>query len=74
MALCDGLCIVCFVPPMISDVLSCAVAKNDVVSIGLLIDKYPDLMNRTHPLWSKPLLQVSCIQSLHYPENIWLVA
>ncbi|CDI78305.1 ankyrin repeat-containing protein, putative [Eimeria acervulina] len=44
---------------VLTDVLSCAVAKNDVESIGLLIDKYPDLMNRTHPLWSKPLLQAA---------------
>lgn len=44
---------------VLTDVLSCAVAKNDIVSIGLLIDKYPDLMNRTHPLWSKPLLQAA---------------
>lgn len=46
------------IPVLFADVLSCAVAKNDVESIELLIEKYPDLMNRTHPLWSKPLLQV----------------
>ncbi|CDJ64382.1 ankyrin repeat-containing protein, putative [Eimeria necatrix] len=44
---------------VLTDVLSCAVAKNDVESIELLIEKYPDLMNRTHPLWSKPLLQAA---------------
>lgn len=50
--------LICCLGVVDADVLSCAVAKNDVDSIGLLIDKYPDLMNRTHPLWSKPLLQV----------------
>ncbi|KAL8436392.1 hypothetical protein ACSSS7_001792 [Eimeria intestinalis] len=44
------------------------VAKNDVVSIGMLIDKYPDLMNRTHPLWSKPLLQAAKQGRVHVLE------
>lgn len=48
-------------------------AKNDVVSIGLLINKYPDLMNRTHPLWSKPLLQVGVDIDLFCAEDpLWV--
>ncbi|KAL8429360.1 hypothetical protein Efla_001198 [Eimeria flavescens] len=53
---------------VLTDVLSCAVAKNDVVSIGMLIDRYPDLMNRTHPLWSKPLLQAAKQGRVHVLE------
>ncbi|KAL8452264.1 hypothetical protein Emed_001425 [Eimeria media] len=53
---------------VLTDVLSCAVAKNDVVSIQMLIDKYPDLMNRTHPLWSKPLLQAAKQGRVHVLE------
>lgn len=44
---------------VLTDVLSCAVGKNDLPSVQLLIEKHPDLMNRTHPLWSKPLLQAA---------------
>ncbi|XP_026193477.1 ankyrin repeat domain-containing protein 17 [Cyclospora cayetanensis] len=55
---------------VLTDVLSCAVAKNDIDSIGLLIDKYPDLMNRTHPLWSKPLLQAAKQGRVHVLEML----
>ena len=51
---------------LMADVLSCAVAKNDLDSIGLLINKYPDLMSRTHPLWSKPLIQVRILSEVPF--------
>lgn len=43
---------------VLTEVLSCAIAKNDLVSVEVLVRKYPDLLTRDHQLWSKPLIQV----------------
>ncbi|KYF41470.1 ankyrin repeat-containing protein [Toxoplasma gondii ARI] len=44
---------------VLTEVLSCAIAKNDLVSVELLVRKFPDLLSRNHQLWSRPLIQAA---------------
>ncbi|PFH33286.1 ankyrin repeat-containing protein [Besnoitia besnoiti] len=44
---------------VLTEVLSCAIAKNDLVAVELLVRKFPDLLARNHQLWSRPLIQAA---------------
>eukprot|EP00921_Rhytidocystis_pertsovi_P026509 GHVQ01042766.1.p1 GENE.GHVQ01042766.1~~GHVQ01042766.1.p1 ORF type:complete len:900 (-),score=120.62 GHVQ01042766.1:3983-6682(-) len=44
---------------VLTEVLGCAIMKNDLESAKTLCSSYPDLINRAHPMWSKPHIQAS---------------
>ncbi|KAK1444515.1 ankyrin repeat and protein kinase domain-containing protein [Babesia gibsoni] len=44
---------------LLSDVMSCAISNNDVESVAVLFEAYPDLMDREHKIWSKPIIQAA---------------
>ncbi|EDO08259.1 Ankyrin repeats (3 copies) family protein [Babesia bovis T2Bo] len=46
---------------VLTDVLSCAISNNDLNAIHLLIDAYPDLLQRQHNVWSNPVIQAARI-------------
>eukprot|EP00916_Digyalum_oweni_P014434 GHVL01023674.1.p1 GENE.GHVL01023674.1~~GHVL01023674.1.p1 ORF type:complete len:680 (+),score=126.58 GHVL01023674.1:307-2346(+) len=44
---------------ILSDILTCAILKNDIKTVSLLIDMYSDLLHREHQLWSYPHIQAA---------------
>ncbi|KAF8822705.1 ankyrin repeat-containing protein [Cardiosporidium cionae] len=40
-----------------TELLCCAIAKGDLKSIQLLVEKFPDLLGRPHLMWSLPHIQ-----------------
>eukprot|EP00923_Selenidium_pygospionis_P000254 GHVN01000543.1.p1 GENE.GHVN01000543.1~~GHVN01000543.1.p1 ORF type:complete len:1121 (+),score=133.92 GHVN01000543.1:7336-10698(+) len=54
---------------VLSEVLSAAINKGDCQTVYLLVETYPDLIGRCHPLWSAPHVQAACsgqVQILRY--------
>lgn len=49
---------------VLTEVLSCAITKNDITSAKYLIDLFPDLLGREHDIWSKPHIQASKLGNL----------
>ncbi|ORM39986.1 Kelch domain-containing protein 4 [Babesia sp. Xinjiang] len=44
---------------VLTDVLSCAIMRDDLDSVIVLVDSYPDLLNREHAIWSSPIAQAA---------------
>lgn len=44
---------------LLSDVMSCAIDRDDLESVSLLLDAYPDLIDREQRIWSKPIVQAA---------------
>lgn len=44
---------------VLTEIMSCAIMKTDLNSVKLLIKKYPDLLHKSHQMWSKPHIQAS---------------
>eukprot|EP00922_Rhytidocystis_sp_ex-Travisia-forbesii_P012745 GHVS01019174.1.p1 GENE.GHVS01019174.1~~GHVS01019174.1.p1 ORF type:complete len:1068 (-),score=194.80 GHVS01019174.1:109-3312(-) len=44
---------------VLTEVMGCAVMKNDLESVKVLCSAYPDLLERAHQMWSKPHIQAS---------------
>lgn len=52
----------------ITDVLTCAILKGDVPCVEVLIDRFPDLLQREHKLYSFPIIQAAQLGKLEILE------
>ncbi|KJP85761.1 hypothetical protein AK88_04577 [Plasmodium fragile] len=50
---------------ILTEVLSCAIFKNDLSTVQLLLKKYPQLLQKEHNLWSLPFIQASKLERLN---------
>ncbi|AFZ81299.1 ankyrin repeat domain-containing protein [Theileria equi strain WA] len=44
---------------VIADVLSCSISKGDIATISLLVERFPNILNCEHDIWSKPIIQAA---------------
>uniref|UniRef100_A0A3B0NIY2 Ankyrin repeats (3 copies)/Ankyrin repeat/Ankyrin repeats (Many copies), putative n=1 Tax=Theileria annulata TaxID=5874 RepID=A0A3B0NIY2_THEAN len=51
-------------------VLACAIVKNDCETIEMLITRFPDLVEREHEIWSKPLIALSKLNKVQAVEML----
>ncbi|ANQ08998.1 Uncharacterized protein PCOAH_00034130 [Plasmodium coatneyi] len=50
---------------ILTEVLSCAIFKNDLSTVQLLLKKYPQLLQKEHNLWSLPFIQASKLERVN---------
>lgn len=50
---------------ILTEVLSCAIFKNDLITVQLLLKKYPQLLQKGHKLWSLPFIQAAKLERLN---------
>ncbi|EAN31961.1 Ankyrin repeats (3 copies) family protein [Theileria parva strain Muguga] len=51
-------------------VLACAIVKNDSETIEMLVSRFPDLVEREHEIWSKPLIALSKLNKIQLVEML----
>nr|PVC51275.1 ankyrin repeat containing protein [Theileria orientalis] len=51
-------------------VLACAIVKDDLDTVELLVTRFPDLVEREHEIWSKPLIAVCKLNKIKIVEML----
>ncbi|UKK02814.1 ankyrin repeat containing protein [Theileria orientalis] len=51
-------------------VLACAIVKDDLETVELLVTRFPDLVEREHEIWSKPLIAVCKLNKIKIVEML----
>ncbi|ETW53064.1 hypothetical protein PFUGPA_04690 [Plasmodium falciparum Palo Alto/Uganda] len=58
---------------ILTEVLSCAIFKNDLSTVQLLLKKYPQLIQKGHNLWSLPFIQAAKLERLNILKYLYSV-
>ncbi|CRH00867.1 ankyrin-repeat protein, putative [Plasmodium relictum] len=56
---------------ILTEVLSCAIFKNDLATVQLLLKKYPQLLQKGHNLWSLPFIQAAKLERLNILKYLY---